>query len=132
MYNVFGSGATHGIHAQFIAQSALANREKRVGMLRGASTRFASWFYAMMRLLGLKDPLRATITQVNFQQLDLNDRARSALLILWMTFSGELFFAFLALFFQPSASSVIVTLTFPPWTSSITWRTGHQKPLRSR
>ena len=49
-------------------------------MLRGASTRFATWLYAMMRLLRLKDPLRATITQVKFQQLELDDRARSALI----------------------------------------------------
>ena len=49
-------------------------------MLRGASTRFATWFYAMMRLLRLKDRLRATITQVKFQQLELNHRARSALI----------------------------------------------------
>ena len=80
LYNVFRSDATHDIHAQFISQSALANRGKMVGVLRGTSTRFATWFYAMMRLLRLKDPLRATITQVKFQQLDLNDRARSALI----------------------------------------------------
>ena len=49
-------------------------------MLRGAGTRFATWFYAMMRLLRLKDPLRATINQIKFCDLELNDRARSALI----------------------------------------------------
>ncbi len=55
LYNVFGSGANHAIHAQLIAQSALANKGKQIGLLRGAGTRFASWFYAMMRLLHLKE-----------------------------------------------------------------------------
>ena len=50
MYNVFGSGANHAIYAQFMAQSALANRGRKVGLLRGAGTRMALWFYAMMRL----------------------------------------------------------------------------------
>ena len=57
-------------------------------MLRGASTRFTTWFIAMMRLLRLKDPLRATINQIKFCDLELNDRARSALVdivddVLW-------------------------------------------------
>ena len=42
LYNVFGSGASHGAHAQFIAQSAIANKGRRVGLLRGATTRMAS------------------------------------------------------------------------------------------
>ena len=50
MYNVFGSGANHGIYAQFMAQSALSNSGRAVGLLRGAGTRMALWFYAMIRL----------------------------------------------------------------------------------
>jgi len=35
---VFGSGANHAIYAQFMAQSSLSNRGKKVGLLRGAGT----------------------------------------------------------------------------------------------
>ncbi len=76
-YNVFGSGANHTIHAQFMAQSALANKGKQAGLLHGASTRFASWFYAMMRLLRLKQPLKSTIHQQKFPDLCLNASARA-------------------------------------------------------
>ncbi len=41
-------------------------RVKQVGLLHGAGTRFASWFYAMMRLLRLKEPLKSTIHQQKF------------------------------------------------------------------
>ena len=78
LYNVFGSGANHAIHAQFIAQSALANKGKQVGLLRGAGTRFASWFYAMMHLLHLKEPLKSTIHQQKFHDICLNASARAA------------------------------------------------------
>ncbi len=39
LYNVFGSGASHAIYAQFMAQSALANRGRKVCLIRGAGTR---------------------------------------------------------------------------------------------
>jgi hypothetical protein len=77
-YNVFGSGANHAIHAQFMFQSALANKGKKVGLLRGAGTRFASWFYAMIRLLRLKEPLKSTIHQQIFRDLTLNPSAKAA------------------------------------------------------
>ena len=80
LYNVFGSGANHGIYAQFMAQSANANSGRTVGLLRGAGTRFASWFYAMIRLVRMKNPLLATIHQEKFRELDLNERARQAIL----------------------------------------------------
>jgi hypothetical protein len=44
MYNVFGSGASHAIYAQFMAQSALANRGQKVCLIRGAGTRMAYGF----------------------------------------------------------------------------------------
>jgi hypothetical protein len=78
LYNVFGSGANHGIYAQFMAQSALANNGRKVGLLRGAGTRMALWFYAMLRLLRLKQPLRATIHQQKFVDLNHNDSVRAA------------------------------------------------------
>ena len=54
LYNVSGSGVNHGIYAQFMAQSALENQGRKVGLLRGAGTRMALWFYAMMRALRLR------------------------------------------------------------------------------
>ncbi len=78
LYNVFGSRANHGIYAQFMAQSALANKGCKVGLLQGAGTRMALWFYAMMRLLCLKQPLTATIHQQKFVHLNLNDSVRAA------------------------------------------------------
>ena len=81
MYNVFGSGANHAIYAQFIAQTSAANSGRRVGLLRGAGTRMASWFYGMMRLLRLKQPLKATIHQTQFRELTLNASAKAAVQI---------------------------------------------------
>jgi len=75
---VFGSGASHGPHAQFMEQTALGNKGRKVGLLRGATTRFATWFYAMVRLLRLKESLIATIHQLKFRDLTLNDRDRLA------------------------------------------------------
>jgi hypothetical protein len=78
LYYVFGLGANHGIYAQFMAQSALENKGRKVGLLMGAGTRMALWFYAMMRLLRLKQPLTATIHQQKFVHLNLNDSVRAA------------------------------------------------------
>jgi hypothetical protein len=80
IYNVFGSGANHAIYAQFMAQSSLSNRGKKVGLLRGAGTRMAMWFYAMIRLLRLENPLKATVHQEKFRSLPLNESARMAVL----------------------------------------------------
>ena len=80
MYNVFGSGASHGCHAIFMQQSAIANKGKRVGLLRGATTRMASWFYAMIRILCHKDVLKATIHTIAFQDLPKNDKVRAAVM----------------------------------------------------
>ena len=63
MYNVFGSGASHAIYAQFMVQSALANRDRKVCLIQGAGTQMALWFYAMMHLICLQQPLKATIHQ---------------------------------------------------------------------
>ena len=78
LYNVFGSGAQHTPHAQFMAQSAIVNNGKKVGLLRGATTRFATWFYAFIRLLRMKEVLIATIHQLEFRSLKLNDQDRLA------------------------------------------------------
>jgi hypothetical protein len=61
-----------------MAQSALANRGKQVGLLQGAGTQFATWDYAMMCLLCLKGPLKSTIHQQKFRDLDLNSSAKAA------------------------------------------------------
>jgi hypothetical protein len=63
LYNVFGSGANHGNYAQIMAQSAMANKGCLVNLLRGAGTRMALWFYAVVHLLRLRQPLATTIHQ---------------------------------------------------------------------
>ena len=81
LYNVFGSGANHGIYAQFMSQSALANGGRKVGLLRGAGTRMALWFYAMIRVLRLRQPLTATIHQQKFVDLNLNESAKAVIFL---------------------------------------------------
>jgi hypothetical protein len=78
LYNVFGSGANHAIYAQFIAQTSAANNGRKIGLLRGAGTRMALWFYGMMRLIRLKQPLKATIHLQQFRVLTLNASAKAA------------------------------------------------------
>ena len=56
----------------------MANKGRKVGLLRGAGTRMALWFYAMMRLLRLKQPLLATIHQQKFVDLKLNETVAMA------------------------------------------------------
>jgi hypothetical protein len=78
LYNVFGSGANCGIYAQFMAQSALARKGHKVGLLQGAGTRMALWFYVMMHLLRLQQPLVGTIHQQKFVNLNLNNSVRAS------------------------------------------------------
>ena len=82
---MFGSGASHSIYAQFIKQSISANsgRAIAIGLLCGAGTRMATWFYAAHRALRLKDVLLATVHQPQFTDLELvknDDRVRLAVL----------------------------------------------------
>ncbi len=76
---MFGSGAIHGIYAQFIAQSCAFNDGKKIGLLRGAGTRFATWFYAMHRALRMKPVLKATIHNPSFASLSKNDRVAACI-----------------------------------------------------
>ena len=78
MYHVFRLGTSHAIYAQFMAQSALTNRGQKVCLLRGAGTQMALWFYAMMRLICLQQPLKATIHHQKFLDLTLTTSARGA------------------------------------------------------
>ena len=71
LYNVFGCGSSHGIYAIFIAQTTKANGGRAVGLLRGAGTRFATWFYAIYRVLRLEGSLFATVHDPNFAKLDI-------------------------------------------------------------
>jgi hypothetical protein len=78
LYNVFRSGANHGIYDQFMAQSAMANKGCLVNFLRGAGTQMALWFYAMVCLLRLPAATAATIHRQRFFDLNLNDSVRAA------------------------------------------------------
>jgi hypothetical protein len=61
-----------------MAQSALANRGWKVCLIRGAGTQMALWFYAMLRLIRLQQPLKATIHQQKFLYLTHTTSARGA------------------------------------------------------
>ena len=78
IYNVFGSGASHTIYAQFMAQLALANRGWKVCLIQGAGTRMALCFYAMIWLLCLQQPLKATIYQQKCLDLTLTNSVKGA------------------------------------------------------
>ncbi len=62
-----------------MAQSAMANKGRSVNLLRGAGIRMALWFYAMVHLLCLRQPLAATIHQQRFVDLNLNDSVIAAM-----------------------------------------------------
>ena len=47
-------------------------------LIRGAGTRMALWFYAMMHLIRLQQPLKATIHQQKFLDLTLTNSAKGA------------------------------------------------------
>ncbi len=74
LYNIFGSGANHAIHAQFMAQASIFNDGRKIGLLRGAGTGFTTWFYAMDRLLRLKRALKVTIHGAAFEAVANNAR----------------------------------------------------------
>ena len=54
------------------------NKGRKVGLLRGAGTRMALLFYAMMRVLRLKQALMATIHQQRFVDLTVNETVAMA------------------------------------------------------
>ena len=78
MYNVFSSGASHGIYAQFMEQSTQANKGRPITLLCGSGTRMGLWFYAMHRVLRLKKALLATIFQPKFTELKHTARCAQA------------------------------------------------------
>ena len=80
MKNVFGSITAYGINTQLIHQSGVHNNGKSIGLLRGDETRFATYFYAMMRLVHLQAPLLETVHQAIFSDLNLNDRVQPAIM----------------------------------------------------
>ncbi len=78
LYNLFESIASHRIYAQFMTQASVLNNGKRIGLLRGARTRFATWFYAMHCLLRQKQALYATVHSPAFKTLAHNARVALA------------------------------------------------------
>ncbi len=55
------------------------NKRHKIGILCGAGTRFASWFYAMIGILHLKDALLATIHTAEFKEFEKNDETRAVI-----------------------------------------------------
>ncbi len=79
LYNVFGSSASYGTHAQFLTQTSALNNAKRIDLLQGAGTRFATWLYAMYQLLSQKQVLYATVHSPAIQTLSHNARDELAM-----------------------------------------------------
>jgi hypothetical protein len=61
-----------------MAQSALSNSGRAVGLLCGAGTQMALWFYAMIRLLRVRKALTATIHQQKFVDLSVKENVHAA------------------------------------------------------
>lgn len=66
LYNVFGSGASHSLHALFMKASARHNNGIRINLLRGAGNRMATFFYAMHRCLRVKSALLELVHSPEF------------------------------------------------------------------
>ncbi len=72
-FNVFGSGANHGIHLQLMTHALAVNNGKKVGLLRGAEIWFATWFYTPHSLLCQKKDMLETVHSIYFATLAYND-----------------------------------------------------------
>ncbi len=57
-----------------MAQASIFNDGRKIGLLQGAGTHFATWFYAMHWLLRLKRALKATIHVAAFESVAKNAR----------------------------------------------------------
>jgi hypothetical protein len=65
-------------HAQFLKQAALFNNGRKIGLLRGAGTRMATFFYCMHRILRQRRALLATIHSPQWANVSLNARGKKA------------------------------------------------------
>jgi hypothetical protein len=126
MYNMFGSGASHAIYAQFMAQLTLTNRGRKVRLIRGAGTRMALWFYAMICLICLQQPLKATIHQQNFLDLALTNSTRGQFTISRTTTFGSACTSYFVLCFLYSELFGTAIQTRLAWTNCTTYLTGPQ------
>jgi hypothetical protein len=59
-------------------ESAMVNKGRTVSHLWGAVTQMALWFYAIVHLLRLRQPLAATTHQHKNVDLNLNNTVRAA------------------------------------------------------
>ncbi len=62
-----------------MTQASAMNNGKRIGLLRGAGTRFATWFYSLHHLLCEKKAMLATVHSPYFMSLAHN--AKTALAV---------------------------------------------------
>ena len=68
---MFGSSASHGIYALFIAHVMLHTNGKAIGLIRGASTRFATRFLSMYRSPIQQGALVLLVHDPKFAVLDI-------------------------------------------------------------
>ena len=128
LYNTFGSGSTHGLYAQFMAQSIAHNNNRAIGLLRGAGNRMATFFYSLHRLLRLKPALLATVHTPKFAELTINRRIELAV----YDIMNERFWQAITTSFVPSTRHfllfVFVTQTGQAWIKFSTWSTEQRNP----
>ena len=113
-----------------MAQLALANRGRKVCLIQGADTQMALWFYAMMRLIHLQQPLKATIHQHKFLDLTLTTSAGGQFKILRTNTFGSACTSYFVSCFLHSELFVTVIQTHLAWTNFSTYRTGPRWQLQ--
>ena len=112
------------IYAKFMAQSALTNRGRKVCVIRGAGTRMALRFYAMMPLIHLHQALNATIHQQKILDLTLTTSARGAVQDIRMkTFGSACTSYFVPCFLHLELFGNVIQ-THLAWTNFSTYHTG--------
>ncbi|KAL3764415.1 hypothetical protein ACHAW5_001481 [Stephanodiscus triporus] len=62
----------HKPYAFFMQHSKTYNKGRRVGLLRSAETRFASFFYAMHRALRCHEALESTVHSAQWKDLNVS------------------------------------------------------------
>ena len=70
---------THSFCAIFMMLFVRTNKGRRIGLLCGSSTCMASYFYAMLCLLRLKDVLISLVHSSEVKDLKLNKQVKSAI-----------------------------------------------------
>ena len=78
-YNVFALGANHALYAILLLYVMKVFNGRKIVLLCGAGTCMASYFYAIYRLLRLKDVLILTVNSEEVKKLKITGRTKAAI-----------------------------------------------------